>query len=94
MAVGGQRVLPQMVGRPLVLTATTTAKTSSAMHLPACMVPQPRADVLVPVPPAPLPSSQAPAASRGPRPASLTPRRPPISDLSSSLGHSNLELGI
>ena len=92
--VGGQRVLPQMVGRPLVLTATTYAKTSSAMHLPACMVPQPRADVLEPAPPVLPPSSQAPAASRGPRPVSLTPRQPPVSDLSSSPGSSDLELGI
>ena len=76
-----------------MLTAATNAKTSSAMHLPACMVPQPQADVLGPALPAPLPSSQAPAASRGPRPASLTPRRPPASDLNSNLGLSDLELG-
>ena len=93
MTVGGQRVLPQTVGRPLVLTATITAKTSSAVHLPACTVPQPRADDLEPALPAPLPSSQAPVASQGPRPVSLTPRQPPVSDPSSNLGLSDLELG-
>ena len=77
-----------------MLTATTNAKTSSTMHLPACMVPQPQADDLEPALPAPLPSSQAPAAIRGLRPASLTPRQPPVSDLSSSLEPSDLELGI
>ena len=93
MTVGGQRVLPQTVGRPLVLTATKTAKSSSAVHLPACTVPQPRADDLGPALPAPLPSSQAPVTRRGPRPVSLTPRQPPVSDLSSSLGHSDSVLG-
>ena len=77
-----------------MLTATTYVKTSSAMHLLACMMPQPRADVLEPALPAPLPSSQAPAVYRGLHPASLTPRQPPVSDLSSSLGPSDLELGI
>ena len=76
-----------------MLTATITVKTSSAMHLPACMVPQPRADVPVPALPDLPPSSQAPAAIRGPRPASLTQRRPPVSDLNSNLGPLDLELG-
>ena len=75
MTAGGQRVLPQSVGRPLVFKTAILAKTSSAVRLLACTVRQPRASP----PPPPLPSrAPHPVVAQGSDPAVWSLRGPPL----------------